>query len=201
MTRMRDREYDYFVAAVYERRAQSSCGGSTTSSAPTDPSRDLALSRVRGGALEMRRHPPFPDFGKDGAPEIQRRLRLRWNGGPLAAFSFGIGGDMIAATEIAMPAIQGHSDDFLFEYQCPKSWLAEQPTSSGQPNAKTPADELLERFLRRLRMQTPFTRHPQPQPEPRPGVVGICFTREIVAAFQSVWKDYLVKHPPQPPRL
>ena len=44
-----------------------------------------------------------------------------------------------------MPALHGSDDDFLFEVQCPKSWLAEQ---SAQPKTKTRADGLLARFLR-----------------------------------------------------
>jgi len=90
-----------------------------------------------------------------------------------------------------MPGSCWHHDDFLFETQFP---MTEQPT-------ETPVragDELLERFLRRRRMQTPFTRWLQPQIQPQQGAVGISVSREIVRAFQSVWKYLSAKHPPRP---
>jgi hypothetical protein len=86
-----------------------------------------------------------------------------------------------------------HHDDFLFDKQFPTT---EQPKES----PITAGDELLERFSRRLvRLRTSFTL-PQPQPsKPRPGVVGIDISRNVAAAFQSVWKDFPAKHPPRRP--
>lgn len=90
------------------------------------------------------------------------------------------------------PGVYWHNDDFLFETQFPTT--GEELKDSRKSSA---ADELLERFLRRLRTPNGFTR-PLPQPQPQPGVVGIDITPEIVRAFQSVWKDLLAKHLPQP---
>jgi hypothetical protein len=80
-----------------------------------------------------------------------------------------------------------HHDDFLFETQFPTTGQAKNPTAG---------NELLERFLRRLRMQTPFTRRPQPQTQPQAGVAGTDISPLIVAAFQSVWKELQVKLSP-----
>lgn len=88
-----------------------------------------------------------------------------------------------------MPGTYWHHDDFLFETQYP-------PTGKESKESHKAGDELLERFLRRLRKPNGFTQ-PQPQPQPA-GVVGIDITPEIVRAFQSVWKDLLAKHPPRP---
>jgi hypothetical protein len=81
-----------------------------------------------------------------------------------------------------MPGTYWHHDDFLFETQFPTGGLKDSPNSSA-------ADELLERFLQRLR-RTGFAR-PQPQPRPQPAVVDISISPEIVRAFQSVCKDLL----------
>ena len=97
---------------------------------------------------------------------------------------------------MTIPAAQGHSDDFLFEYQCPKSWLSESAPSEQLKNPVRAGDELLNRFLRRLRMQTAFTRCPQPQTQPQPGVAGTDISPLIVAAFQSVWKELQAKLSP-----
>ena len=88
-----------------------------------------------------------------------------------------------------MPGTYWHNDDFLFEIRF--------PTTGEKPKDSRAADELLERFLRRRRLQSPFTLHRQPQPPSQPGVVGIDITPEIVRAFQSVWKDLPAKLPPR----
>jgi hypothetical protein len=55
---------------------------------------------------------------------------------------------MIASTVITMPEYW-HNDDFLFEIRFP-------PTGE-KPKGSRAADELLERFLRRRRLQNPCT--------------------------------------------
>jgi hypothetical protein len=66
-----------------------------------------------------------------------------------------------------------HNDDFLFELQFP-------PTDE-KPKDSRAADEFLERFLRRRRLQSPFTRCPQLQPAP---VVSISLRAKILQAFK-----------------
>ena len=94
-----------------------------------------------------------------------------------------------------MPALHGSDDDFLFEVQCPESWLAEQ--SSAQPKTKTPADGLLARFLRRLGMRTCFTPRPL-QSQIQPADIGKSYYPEIGRTFQPARRDRLAKHPPRP---
>lgn len=95
-----------------------------------------------------------------------------------------------------MPALHGSDDDFLFEVQCPKSWLAES-APSGKSKTKTPADELLERFLRRHRMETPFTPRPIPQTQAQsqPAVGVPSFYPPLSRTFQTVWKEYVNQRP------
>jgi hypothetical protein len=90
-----------------------------------------------------------------------------------------------------MSAFHAHDDDFLFQIKYPPT--NEEPKESRKSSA---ADELLERFLRRLRIQSPFTLRLQPQPQPQPGVVGMCIYPEIVRAPQSM--GYLAKDPRRP---
>ena len=99
-------------------------------------------------------------------------------------------GDMIASTEIAMPSTCWHHDDFLFEKQFPTT---EQPKES----LLTAGDELLQRFLRKLCMQTQFTPRPIPQTQSA-RVFGKSYYPEIGRTFQPAWRDYLAKHPPRP---
>lgn len=92
-----------------------------------------------------------------------------------------------------MAALHGSDDDFLFEVQCPKSWLAEQ---SAQPETKTPADGLLARFLRRLGMRTCFTPRPL-QSQIQPAGIGKSYYPEIGRTFHPNPRHYLAaKHPP-----
>ncbi len=82
-----------------------------------------------------------------------------------------------------MPGTYWHHDDFLFEVRY-------QPTGEQSKESHKAADELLERFLRRLR-RTGF-RRPQAKRrplQPQPAVVGIRIPPETVRGFQSVWKD------------
>ncbi len=86
-----------------------------------------------------------------------------------------------------MPAFHAHDDDFLYQIQ--------DPLANKDPKeSRKVADELLERFLRRLR-RTGFTR-PQPQPQSA-GVFGKSYYPEIGRTFQAVRKDYMVNHPPR----
>jgi hypothetical protein len=56
---------------------------------------------------------------------------------------------MIAQRRLAMPGTYWHNDDFLFEIRF--------PTTGEKPKDSRAADELLERFLRRRRLQKPCT--------------------------------------------
>ena len=88
-----------------------------------------------------------------------------------------------------------HHDDFLFERQFS---AAEQPKEF----PLTAGDELLARFRRKLRIQSQFTPRPIPQSQaqPQPDVVGVSFYPPFARTFQTVFKDYVAKHPPQSPQ-
>lgn len=89
---------------------------------------------------------------------------------------------MITATEIAMRnACCWHHDDFLFETQFPTT---DQPKES----PVTGSDELLARFLQRLRL-TQTTQEPRPQPQP-PGSADKSDYPEIHRTFHPDPKSY-----------
>jgi hypothetical protein len=83
-----------------------------------------------------------------------------------------------------MPALHAHDDDFLFEVQFPTYEQAkESPLTAG--------NELLQRFLRKLRMQSQFTPQPivQTQPHPQSTGIGKSYYPEIGRTFQPVRRD------------
>lgn len=86
-----------------------------------------------------------------------------------------------------MPGTYWHHDDFLFEVQF-------QPTGEESKESHKAGDELLERFLRRLRRQNP---PPQPRSQPQSAGIGKPYRPEIARTFHPNPRHYLAKHPPQ----
>lgn len=76
-----------------------------------------------------------------------------------------------------------HHDDFLFEKQFPAAEHSKEfPLTAG--------DELLARFLRKIRMQSQFTPRPAPPPQSG-GVFAKSYYPEIGRTFHPNPKHYL----------
>jgi hypothetical protein len=78
-------------------------------------------------------------------------------------------GDMIASTEMAMPAFHAHDDDFLFQIQHP----------SKSPSSDSAAKVFLERTVRRIRNGRKSAYQVPP--------VGMPFWRKLFRRLSKSW--------------